>query len=63
MSDGFRINTLITVFNVFDSIGRYLPNYLKVSKNQLSSLIFLRLLFLFSYPILILIERDSKPVI
>jgi len=62
MSSGYRVNTLITIFNAFDSIGRYIPNYIKISKNQLPYMTFLRLIFLFSYPILIYIEKDSEVV-
>lgn len=62
MSDGYRTNTMILTFNLFDSIGRYMVNYIKIKRNYISHLLFLRFIFIFSFPLLINIEREFEPV-
>ena len=60
---GFRINTLIAIHNICDTIGRYIPNYLPANKLQITILVFARCIFIISYPILILMQRTYETVI
>lgn len=62
MPDGYRINTLVAVFNICDTIGRYLPNYIPNSKFQVTIFVFLRSLFIISFPLLILLQRTYEVV-
>ena len=62
MSDGYRINTITLIMNLFDVVGRFLPNFLKLEKKNLHKIIFLRCFFIFSFPLLTYIERNLDPV-
>ena len=51
ISPGYHVNTIIFLFNLFDTIGRQLVSYIKKpSKKQLYLLSFSRILFLFLIP-------------
>lgn len=62
MPDGYRINTLVGVFNLCDTFGRYLPNILSPNKNTVIAEVFLRFIFVFSFPLLILVQRTYELV-
>lgn len=52
---GYRFNTILTIFNLFDTIGRFSPNYFKISLSFYEKLVFSRfLLFIFVGVILVL---------
>lgn len=57
---GYRINTITLIMNLFDTIGRFLPNFIKIKRTNLPILILLRSFFVFSFPILTLIERNYE---
>jgi len=62
LSDGYRINTLVAVFNICATIGGYLPNLFSTSKLQITLVVFVRLIFLVSFPLLILVQRTWETV-
>lgn len=51
---------MIFTFNLFDTFGRYLPNWLTCNKFSLTIIIFSRCIFIFSFPITILIQRTTE---
>ena len=53
MNDSYRVNTIITLFNVFDTIGRKFPEYLPMTKSKVYVLTFLRFIFLFTFPLVV----------
>lgn len=59
---GFKINSLIFVHNICDTIGRFIPNYFPGKKSQIVLLVFSRCAFLVTYPLLILIQRNYETV-
>ena len=59
---GFKINSLIFVPNICDTIGRFIPNYFPGKKSQIVLLVFSRCGFLVTYPLLILIQRNYETV-
>jgi hypothetical protein len=62
LSIGFKINTLLAIHNICDTIGRYIPNYFPMNKFQITILVFFRCIFLITYPLLILIQRSYDTV-
>jgi hypothetical protein len=58
MSIGWKINTIIFLFNLFDTFGRKLLAYVKKpTKFLLYFVSFLRLIFLFTFPLVIYLEK------
>jgi hypothetical protein len=51
LNESYKINTLIAIFNVFDTLGRKFPALVPMSKKTLYLVAFLRFIFLFSFPI------------
>ena len=60
MSSSIRVNTIILVTNVFESIGRFLPNLIKTSKLGVKIITFSRvLIFPFFFLVLFLFTRNQ----
>jgi MFS family permease len=51
MDDSYRTNTIIFIFNICDTLGRKFPQILTLPKSRLSLLVFLRMSFLFTFPL------------
>jgi len=49
LSPSLNVNTIFLIFNVFDTIGRYGPNYIEPSKPTTKIMVFFRFLFLFTF--------------
>ena len=61
LSPGWKINTIIFLYNLFDTIGRKLVGYIKKpAKWQLTSLTIFRLLFFCSFPLVIYLDKYNK---
>ena len=61
LSPGWKINTIIFLFNLFDTIGRKLVGYIKKpAKWQLISLTIFRFLFFCSFPLVIYLDKYNK---
>jgi hypothetical protein len=61
LTPGWRINTIIFLYNLFDTIGRKLVGYIKKpAKWQLTTVTILRFLFLCSFPLVIYLEKYNK---
>ena len=61
LTPGWRINTIIFLYNLFDTIGRKLVGYIKKpAKWQLTTITILRFLFLCSFPLVIYLEKYNK---
>ena len=50
------MNTLIFIVNIFDTIGRYLPNYISFGKKSFLFFVYIRIIFLITYPLAIYFE-------
>ena len=60
MSSSIRVNTIILIINVFESIGTYLPNLIKTSKLGVKIITFSRvLIFPFFFLVLFLFTRNQ----
>ena len=59
MSDGYRINTLMTLFNLFDTLGRNFPKLYQIKEKGLILISFFRLIFMFTFPFLIILETRN----
>jgi hypothetical protein len=57
MPIGWKVNTIIFIFNVCDTIGRYLPNYITVGKRGYYFLVFSRFIFLITYPLAVFFDK------
>lgn len=58
LSPGWKVNTIIFLYNLFDTIGRKLVGYIKKpAKWHLISTTVLRFLFLLSFPFVIYLEK------
>jgi hypothetical protein len=51
LDESYKINTLIAIFNIFDTLGRKFPALIPMSKKTLYLVSFLRFTFLFSFPL------------
>jgi len=51
MNVGLTINTLLLIYNISDSLGRYIPNYRRPTKVFLYMVVLLRGVFLLSFPL------------
>lgn len=51
MDISYRVNTIICIFNVMDTIGRKFPEFVPLKKESLPFLVFLRFIFIVSFPI------------
>ena len=61
LSPGWKINTIIFLYNLFDTAGRKLVGYIKKpAKWQLISLSIFRFLFLCSFPFVIYLDKYNK---
>ena len=61
LSPGWKINTIIFLYNLFDTVGRKLVGYIKKpAKWHLISTTVLRFLFLLSFPCVIYLEKYNK---
>ena len=61
LSPGWKINTIIFLYNLFDTIGRKLVGYIKKpTKCHLITTIALRFIFLCSFPFVIYLEKYNK---
>ena len=61
LSPGWKVNTIIFLYNLFDTIGRKLVGYIKKpAKWHLISTTILRFLFLLSFPFVIYLEKYNK---
>lgn len=58
MSDGYRINTIIILFNIFDTVGRNFPGLLRLSKKSFYILCFVRIFFLFSFVMIVALQNS-----
>jgi hypothetical protein len=58
MSDGYRINTIIMLFNVSDTVGRNFPGLVKLSKKSFYLLSFSRILFLFTFAMIVALQNS-----
>ena len=56
MDIGYRVNTLICIFNVSDTLGRNFPKLVKLPKNGVYILGFLRFIFLFTFPLIVSLQ-------
>lgn len=54
---GLYFNTIVFIFNVFDTIGRYGPNYVKISLHQLKIHSFIRLLLFLLFGIIVALQK------
>ena len=59
LSMGWKINTIIFIFNLFDTIGRKLLSYINPSKCILYSFSFLRTILLFTFPLVCYCENHK----
>ncbi len=59
MDDSYRTNTIIAFFNVFDTIGRKFPQILPLPKSKLTLLVFLRIIFLFTFPLVVGLTNNT----
>jgi hypothetical protein len=57
MSPGYRINTIIILFNIFDTIGRKAPGIFSVSKKSFYYLAFARITFFFTFVLIVALEN------
>ena len=61
LSIGWKINTLVFLFNLFDTIGRKLVGYIKKpQKWHLTTVTIIRFVFLASFPCVIYMEKYNK---
>ena len=61
LTPGWKINTIIFLYNLFDTVGRKLVGYIKKpAKWHLISTTVLRFLFLLSFPCVIYLEKYNK---
>ena len=61
LSPGWKINTIIFLYNLLDTVGRKLVGYIqKPAKWQLTTVTALRFLFLCSFPLVIYLEKYNK---
>jgi hypothetical protein len=61
LSPGWKVNTIIFLYNLFDTVGRKLVGYIKKpAKWHLISTTILRFLFLLSFPFVIYLEKYNK---
>lgn len=61
LSPGWKINTIIFLYNLFDTIGRKLVGYIKKpTKCHLITTTALRFIFLWSFPFVIYLEKYNK---
>ena len=59
LSMGWKINTIIFIFNLFDTIGRKSLSYINPSKCILYSFSFLRTILLFTFPLVCYCENHK----
>lgn len=59
MDDSYRTNTIIFIFNVSDTIGRKFPQILPLPKSRLALLTFLRMIFLFTFPMVAIFINNT----
>jgi len=52
LSPGLNVTTLMLVFNVFDTIGRYGPNYIKCEKKTVGYIVFSRFTFVMTFTLI-----------
>jgi hypothetical protein len=52
MPSAYNVNTMVTIFNVFDTCGRFFPNLLKMGKKGFFITVFSRVIFLVTFPLL-----------
>lgn len=57
MTPGWKINTILTIFNVMDTLGRNVPNCVKISQGATALTTFIRVIFIFTTPLIIALER------
>lgn len=58
LTPGWKINTIIFLYNFFDTVGRKLVGYIKKpSKGQLITITIIRTLFIFTFPLVIYLEK------
>lgn len=61
LSPGWKINTIIFLYNLFDTIGRKLVGYIKKpAKWQLTTTTVLRFIFLCTFPFVVYLEKYNK---
>lgn len=61
LSPGWKVNTIIFLYNIFDTIGRKLVGYLEKPTNwHLTTMTIFRFFFLCSFPFVIFLEKYNK---
>jgi len=59
MNESYKVNTIIIMYNIFDTIGRKFPEVFFISRNSFYSVAFLRIIFLFSLPLNLMFKNKE----
>lgn len=58
MSEGWKTNTIMAIYNAMDTLGRYITNWTATSYTTMVVITFVRVVFVLAFPIAIILEHS-----